>query len=349
MYLSHFFKEKIKHVLIRNCLKLASHDFIQNLFPSSRARGVIFTLHHVQPKYPSYFSPNGILSVTPEFLEIVITTCLDRGLTPVHLHDLPALLSNPSERRRFVVFTLDDGYRDNAEFAAPIFRKFNVPYTIFITQGFFERSRTMWWATAAALIEKVVEFEFDFGNGAESVVCDTLTKKSSAFNQLARFVHSSDEDMAVRMIDQAAITNCIDPIAIVDKLVMNNNEILRLSKDSLVHFGAHTVDHVNLGRVNKTRLQSEIVESISAIESLVGERPRSFSYPYGWSSACGEREASAVAEADMHIAVTTQPGMLKISSLCQLRTLSRVSLNGAYQEERFVKAILSGIPFKFLG
>jgi len=347
MSLSRVFNEKIKHVLIRNFLDLTSHNFMQRLFSSYGGRGVIFTLHHVQPKYPRYFDPNGILSVTPEFLEMVITTCLDSGLTPVHLHDLPKLLSDPSDRRRFVVFTLDDGYRDNAKFAAPIFREFNVPYTIFLTRGFVERSRTMWWETAAALVEKVVEFEFDFGNGIETVLGDTLSKKKRNFNKLARFVHSFDEDMAVEMIDRVAISYLIDPIAIVDKLVMNNTEILGLSKDSPVHFGAHTLSHVNLSRVDRTRLQSEIVESISSIETLLGIRPRSFSYPYGWSSACRDRETLAVAKADMHIAVTTRPGIIKSSSLCRLRSLSRVSLNGAYQEKRFVKAILSGVPFIF--
>jgi len=347
MYLFRILNERFKYILIRICLQVAAHEFIHRFFSAARGKGVIFTLHHVQPKSLRFFSPNEKLSVKPEFLESAIIACLESGLTPVHLHDLPSLLSNPTERRRFVVFTLDDGYRDNAKFAAPIFKKFSVPYTIFITQGFVERSRTMWWETAAALIEKVLEFEFDFGNGIETIVCDTPSKKFYAFNKLARFVHSSDEDTAVRMIDQVAIDHCLDPVAIVDKLVMNNDEVLVLSQDNLVHFGAHTVNHVNLSRVNKIRLRSEIVESISAIEKLVGERPCSFSYPYGWSSACDEREAMAVAKAGMHIAVTTRPGMLKRSSLCSLRLLSRVSLNGAYQEKRFVKAILSGIPFIF--
>src|SRR5690606_30613510 len=99
----------------------------------ARGRGLIFTLHHVRPQEKKDFDPNAILTVTPEFLEEAIQVSLECGLTPVAAEDLPTLLANPADKRHFVSFTLDDGYRNNAEFAAPVFRKYGVPYTIFIT------------------------------------------------------------------------------------------------------------------------------------------------------------------------------------------------------------------------
>jgi hypothetical protein len=52
-------------------------------------------------------------------------------------------------------------------------------------------------------------------------------------------------------------------------------------------------------------------------------------------------------EAGFSLAVTTQPGVLNSSSLERFTELGRVSLNGRYQKSRYVKALASGLPFKF--
>src|SRR5690606_20343964 len=115
--------------------------------------------------------------VTPEFLEEAIQVSLECGLTPVAAEDLPTLLANPADKRHFVSFTLDDGYRNNAEFAAPVFRKYGVPYTIFITKGFVERTRSLWWETAEALLRKAERIRFNFGKGLETIDLETAGQK----------------------------------------------------------------------------------------------------------------------------------------------------------------------------
>lgn len=338
-------KAPLKYGLIRVGLEITANPLVRRMFPQAAGRGVIFTLHHVRPACEDGFQPNALLSVTPEFLEEAIWAAIESGLTPVHLHDLPALLADPSERRNFVAFTLDDGYRDNAEFAAPVFRKFGIPYTIFVSPGFVERKRSMWWETAAALAGKTSAFAFDFGNGPETIRCADTAGKLAAFDRLAAFVRTIDEDEAVRRIDEAARRHHIGPMAIVDELVMDATQLRNLAADPLAHFGAHTVNHVNLRRVGPERLQREIADSMALIETYTGQRPRSFSYPYGWSTAVGDRAAAAVASAGIPVAVTTQPGVLTMQRLAKPTELPRVSLNGYYQQKRYVKALISGIPF----
>jgi peptidoglycan/xylan/chitin deacetylase (PgdA/CDA1 family) len=343
-------KRHLKYSAIRASLEGVALLDAWSLLPASGGRGVIFTLHHVRPeRRGNAFAPNAILSITPEFLEEAIQAALECDLVPAHLHDLPSLLTDPSDRRKFVAFTLDDGYRNNAEFAAPVFRKFGVPYTIFINPGFVERTRTMWWETAAALTRKASTFEFDFGSGLATVRSATNLQKFAAFERLASFVRSIDEDEAVARIDDTARNHHnIDPMAIVDTLVMNEVELHNLAEDPLVHFGAHTVTHINLRRVTPERLQHEIQESAAAVERYVGRRPQSFSYPYGWRSAVSDREVQAAAKAGFPVAVTTQPGVLGPACAEQPTALPRVSLNGHYQKKRCVKALISGLPFRFI-
>ncbi|WP_421404169.1 polysaccharide deacetylase family protein [Agrobacterium fabrum] len=342
-------KRFVKYGAIRAGLEVSSIPAVRSAFPSLAGRGVIFTLHHVRPgQAVSAFAPNVQLSVTPQFLEEAIKAALESGLVPVHLHDLPALLADTSEVRSFCAFTLDDGYRNNAEHAAPIFRKYAVPYTIFITPGFVERSRSVWWETAAALTKKVTSFEFDFGAGPERVECATPSQKVEAFARLENFVQESAEDEAVGKIERVARQHGIDPIAIVDELVMDAVELRTLSDDPLVHFGAHTMTHVNMRKIDAARLAHEIEESTRRVEAYVGKRPQSFSYPYGWVRAVGEREAKAVSDAGFSVAVTTQAGVLGPHSLEKPAQLPRVSLNGRFQKKRFVKALISGLPFRFI-
>jgi peptidoglycan/xylan/chitin deacetylase (PgdA/CDA1 family) len=342
-------KSSLKYGVIRAGLEVASLPAVRAAFPSFAGRGVIFTLHHVRPDADvSAFAPNVHLSITPQFLEEAIVAALECGLVPVHLHDLPGLLADNSEGRAFCAFTLDDGYRNNAEYAAPVFRKYAVPYTIFITPGFVERTRSMWWETAAALTQKAASFEFDFGAGPEQVKSASPSQKTAAFARLENFVQGFAEDEAVERIDRAARQYGIDPIAIVDELVMDAAELKALSDDPLVHLGAHTVTHVNMCKIDAARLAYEIEESTRRIEAYVGRRPQSFSYPYGSTKAVGEREANAIFAAVFPVAVTTQAGVLGPRSLEKPMQLPRVSLNGRFQKKRFVKALISGLPFRFI-
>lgn len=342
-------KGSLKYPLIRAGLEAIAFSGVTTLFPSAGGRGVVFTMHHVKPEDATdRLDPNAILSITPQTLEMAIQASLEAGLVAVHLHDLPKLLSVPDNRQRYVAFTLDDGYRNNAEFAAPVFSRYNIPYTIFITTGFVERRRSMWWRTIAALVMEADGFQFDFGKGTVDVRSASPAQKSAAFARLVQFMQCFDEDEAVARIDAAAQTVGIDAIALVDESVMNPSELRSLALDPLVHLGAHTVTHVNLRRVAEERLLKEIADSTASVERYTGCRPRSFAYPYGWKAAVGEREIKAVSEAGFDAGVTTQPGVLQQTGIMPATAIPRISLNGYFQKKRYIKALVSGLPFKLI-
>nr|WP_247870373.1 polysaccharide deacetylase family protein [Ochrobactrum sp. CGA5] len=342
-------KGSLKYPLIRAGLEAIAFSGASALFPSVGGRGVVFTMHHVKPENATdRTDPNAILSITPHTLEMAIEVALEAGLVPVHLHDLPRLLSEPADGWKYVAFTLDDGYRNNAEFAAPVFARHSIPYTIFITSGFVERKRSMWWRTIAALVMQADSFQFDFGGGAVEVRSESPSQKSAAFAQLVQFMQCFDEDEAVTRIDAAAHAVGIDAISLVDESVMDPSELRTLALDPLVHLGAHTVTHVNLRRVDDRRLVKEITGSTKAVQRYTGYRPRSFAYPYGWKAAVGEREIRAVSEAGFDVGVTTQPGVLQQTGVMPAAAIPRISLNGSFQKKRYIKALVSGLPFKLL-
>ena len=341
-------KRFTKQLLIRAGLEAAALSGGGRFLASAAGRGVIFTLHHVRPSRGFDFEPNGHLSVTPEFLDQAITIARQCGLQPVHLESLPDLLADSSDTRRYLCITLDDGYRDNEQFAAPVFRRHKAPYTVFITPGFVERTRTIWWETAEQLTRRASSFRFDFGGGSETVRSSSRLEKFVAFERLTHFVQSTDEDDAVAKIDAAARVAGVDPGQIVETEVMTAPELRRLAQDPLARLGAHTITHPNLARVTDERLKHELVRSAERVGDYCGRVPKAFAYPYGSASAVGVRETMAASANGFSVAVTTQPGVLTSRALERRTALARVSLNGDYQKSRYVKALISGLPFGFM-
>ncbi|RYF88414.1 MAG: hypothetical protein EON95_20375 [Caulobacteraceae bacterium] len=89
----------------------------------AQGRGAILTLHHVRPATSGGFSPNGLLEITPGFLDRALTLIRAEGYDVVSLDEALARLADPRPGRFFVALTFDDGYRDNLDHAWPVLAK----------------------------------------------------------------------------------------------------------------------------------------------------------------------------------------------------------------------------------
>ena len=248
-----------------------------------------------------------------------------------------------------MVFTLDDGYRDNDAFARPVFEKHGVPYTIFIAGGFVDRTHSIWWETAERLISQIDQFTFDFGDGETTLATRSLKEKYAAFDRLNNALTCASQQVIIERLDQQAHANGICPTAIVDHEVMDEAELRQLAATPLAHLGAHTISHPNLAHLARDEMVAEIRRSAERVAGITGETPRTLAYPYGDRCAADTREYQAAKELGFDVAVTTNPGVLQTSSLQNQYSLPRISLNGYYQKCRYVGALASGIPFALSG
>ncbi|PYB77195.1 polysaccharide deacetylase family protein [Rhizobium wuzhouense] len=337
-------KQSIKRAVITGGLEVSFCLSRMGLLKAAQGRGVVFTLHHVRPAEAEAFQPNRHLDITPEFLDAAITALKRDGYRFIRLEDVAAALAEPGPAQPFAVFTLDDGFRDNPMHALPIFEKHRVPFTIFVCKGLSERSHTMWWDTAAALIGKQKRLTLCLPAGRIDVDCSTARAKQSAFDAVAQAVFAGDETKSVAQLDAAAQAAGINPHALVAESVMDRDELQALGRHPLVSYGAHTVSHRGLDALGDTEILAELNESADYVADITGRRPVTFAYPYGDARSATPRTAGYVQWAGLKLAVTTRPGTLSPASLTAPHLLPRISLNGLYQKPRYVQALASGIP-----
>lgn len=310
--------------------------------------GLIFTLHHVRPASPLPFQPNRHLDVTPGFLDAVLVALRELGYDFLSLEDAADRLMAPPTGKRFACFTLDDGFRDNAVHAKPVFAAHGAPYTIFVCKGLSEGTHSAWWETLAALLQKTEQIEFDFGRRAEQLPTATTAQKAVAFERLAHVINGIDEAQAVSAIDALAARNGVDPLAVCRDLVMTRAELQALATDPLLSYGAHTVSHRGLARLDDAEAEAEAAESAAYVAAITGRPCRTFAYPYGDARSVSTRETDRLKRHGL-IGVTTRPGTLRAGGVADMQALPRVSLNGLYQKARYVRALASGLPFKMMG
>ena len=143
---------KMKTTVMKAAMSGLYHSGAHRLLaPYTQGAGVIFTLHHVRPEpdRPSDFAPNSFLEVTPEFLDAVLDQVQDAGLDVVSLDDAVQRLKQGDDRR-FACFTFDDGYRDIAEHAWPLFKQPLPAADALSAYGLYRRQRRAVVARARA-------------------------------------------------------------------------------------------------------------------------------------------------------------------------------------------------------
>ena len=316
--------------------------------PLTRGIGAIFMLHHVGPEKPSSFEPNRILKVTPEFLEQVMSQVTGSGFEIVSLDEAHFRLIEGDYGKPFICFTFDDGYRDNLEHAYPIFKRHKVPFAVYVPTEFADGSGDLWWLALERVIVRVDRLSVKLGGVQRRLRCGTPREKDAAYQTIYWWLRSIDEADARAFVRELCDGIGFLPNELCRDLMMNWDEIRQLAADGLVTIGAHTRRHYALARLTLAEARAEIGESVRRLEREIGKPCLHFSYPYGDAASAGPREFDLVKELGLKTGVTTRKGLIHPRHAQVLTALPRVSLNGDYQKQRYVKVLLSGAPFALL-
>ena len=245
--------------------------------------------------------------------------------------------------RRFAAFTLDDGYRDNLDFALPVLREFDAPLAVYVASDFAEGTGRLWWTALETVIAKAEQIEVQIGNSALRLDATTPAAKQAAFDRLHDWLRALAGRARSQARDRGALrAHGVDMAALCRSLCLSWDEVKAFADDPLVTIGAHTISHCNLAKQSEEIAAQEMAVSRARIEQALGRTVLHFAYPYGDREAAGEREFASLHRAGFKTAVTTRPGMLFAENAGHMTALPRVSLNGNYQDARILPVLTSG-------
>ncbi|MBL0169334.1 MAG: polysaccharide deacetylase family protein [Gemmatimonadaceae bacterium] len=212
--------------------------------------------------------------------------------------------------------TFDDGYRNNFEEAFPVLTDRQAPATIFLATGFIGTARRLWTTELELLFEQAGPVSVDLrslGLGRVTLGdADRVRPVALAVNRAAKRLSPADRAATISGIRQqvgSAVADSADSFAF-----MGWDDVRRMETSGLITFGAHTVNHEIVGRVDAEARHREIQDSVARVDTeLSGDHragvSRVFAYPNGavgdFSDACAEELRAARCTA----ALTTVQGL----------------------------------------
>ena len=108
--------------------------------------------------------------------------------------------------------------------------------------------------------------------------------------------------------------------------------------------GAHTDTHLMVAKASAETARADMLTGQRLLKEKLGVSPKHFAFPVGDATSAGPRDFAIAKELGFETAVTTRPGVLFPEHRDHLNALPRISVNGEFQQMRYLDVLLSGAP-----
>ena len=252
----------------------------------------------------------GVPGHNPACLRSILSQLRKRRYDLISLEELFHRVREHKSLARAVVFTIDDGYYDAGQVAAPIFAEFDCPATIFSITEFLAGNLWLWW-------DKIT---YIFNNTKRTEIGTTLGHKQYLFD-LKRHGRLESSGVLAGACYEAPEADCAACIAELSRAAEVELPSLppaafrplswdeaRALQTKGISFGPHTLTHPILSHASIEQCEREIAGSWNRLLTEVSRPVPVFCYPGGSTAHFGEREIEVLRHAGLWGAVTGNPG-----------------------------------------
>ena len=217
---------------------------------------------------------------------------------------------------RAVAFTVDDGYCDSGQIAAPVFAEFDCPVTVFAITDFLDGKIWLWWDKIAYIFTETKRAEIGAWLGGEHFHFQLDGDPArECWRALERSCYGASEEDRLACIGELSATAEVElpSRAPARYQPLSWDEARRLESKG-VSFGPHTLSHPVLSTISAEQSEREIIGSWQRLRAEVSRPVPIFSYPGGKSVHFGEREIATMKRIGLWGAVTGEPGNIRSRS-----------------------------------
>lgn len=309
--------------------------------------GTILTLHQVVHAQSSAAGFEGANTV--EFLDEVLTYLKSASYDLLSMNEVEQRLqagASIKNHRPFVSFTFDDGYRNNLELAYPLFKRHQVPFTLYVATDFIDRQSTLWTYLLQEIIQKQSEIAFHLGSVRRIFSLKSTDQKRQAYRAIKKILVRDKSKTPIEHFE-TLFGKQVDAkmrAQHMHEMFLSWDELKQLSSDPLVTIGSHSVRHVPLNRLSSSELEHELMTSKLKIESHLNKAVQHFAFPFGTYQEVGPREHLAVKQCEYLTGVTSRFGHISLKDQQHLTALPRLPLNASLENIENFKILLTGLP-----
>ena len=304
-------------LVIKLCYKI---PFFAKFF--LKGRGFVFMLHRVLPQEKRGFDWNKSLAISPESLEEWINLFRKKGFDIVSMDEVCQRIKT-KKGKKFIAFTMDDGYKDNLYNGLPIFKKLNVPCTIYVSNCFPNNHAVYWWYFLENYIKKNNTIDLkEIGITYKKTFSDS--EKFIVYNEVRELLRKSDYGTQLNFA--LKICKIKDLKQINRSFNLTWDEVKRLSEDPLITIGGHTIHHISLKNQSNAVCKHEINKGTQELKDKIGETIKHFVYPYGSKDDYSIDLIELLEKNNYKSAVINHPGSILSNSREALYSIPRMGL-----------------------
>lgn len=259
----------------------------------------------------------GVVGHDPARLERTLAFLRSRRYELVELREMfRRLRDGASGADLGVAFTLDDGYADQVEVAAPIFAEYDCPATYFLPTAFLDGSTWLWWDQVEFVLAHATRPRLSTTLGEQALVLElgSARERIRAFRDFTARCKAIPERETRRAIADLAVAAEVElPDEPPARYAPARWSDVRTWESKGMSFAPHTLTHPILSRLPAEASHREIVGSWRRLQEMTRRPCPVFCYPNGQPDDFGPRELATLVELGLDGAITAEAGPAEVA------------------------------------